>query len=895
MKKILLTLMIFAVLLAAVSCGVGSDKKDGVQTDGQGVQTDNTDTDPVDPVDTGAVTSPEDTTEKIEDVEVVDPDAFKIGKIGYDKLLVYNTKPENGYGTKLVQTAQLFMRVDAEETDESNANLIITDNVASIAPDSEWAVAAKDGKIYIAGASRYAVDVAYVKFQDVIADMKGKYNFPEKVFGSGKLPSKEKYLETEQLVIYPELDGRVNRIYDYKVTVNQRGLSAEIPVYNHSMEYALMSRSVGGDNFRRFAYFAFSGENTRIDIRVGTDFDSYSVLPSAKDFDTEYNDGVISVYLDEPDYFAIRLDGNDATILSVLSDYPEYPLEVPEKGDKNVYYIDSWYETENGIWEITESDKTVYIAPGAVVNARIKFSGKGFKNCRVIGRGAILDPFGNLYKTDIRVGGTEGAGTKMVSFTGDNWVYDGPVCIDARCFNITMGGNNGIVRNYKALASMMNTDGITIGGKNHLVERCYMYVGDNGLVISDARDTVFRNVTIGTTCAAIFPQGSNMRVTLEDTYIFRTNDGVLNNFYNGDGKTQRTNDITMKNLYCDDCVNLPHFFRGEQMGTLDKVFNFINVSLPAICGSSDAHNSWKPNTNKLVTMKNDEGKLFTENYTLNFTNLYINGTAVKGKADVTINDKWKNTYTFTNDGKFKAGRCVLYDAESVAKDKVFVGGLQIFHKNDAVHLDDETYLSAQETLSFFSSNAKVETVEIEGIEYVSLAELRAKGVIEDYNVNKTGIYLTPFDNGQNLLFGEKGEISRYSELNCYQVDMVVEMEGDNPVFYMHNYKNRNTGGISRFIHEEIKMYGQGTYEFSFKMKGSGEGTVSLSMAHDTITEYKKTSKELEVGGEWKTYSVTLDISADIVMCESYFISILGTSQKPLNYFAIKDFSLVKIS
>ena len=894
MKKILLALIIFAILLTAVACGGQSDKDIGTQTDGKTEGSIQTDAPNTDPVDMGDATEPADTT-KTEDVEIINPDALKIGNVGYEKLLVYNTKSEIGYSAKFIRTAKLFMNVNAEEADESKANLIITDDVASISPDFEWAVAAKDGKIYIAGASRYAVDVAYVKFQDIISDMKGKYNFVEKVFGGGKLPSKEKYLETEQLVIYPEFDRRVNRIYDYKVTVNQRNLSAEIPVYNHSMEYALTGRSVGGDNYRRFAYFAFSGDSTRIDIRVGTDFDSYSILPSAKDFDTEYHDGVISVYLDEPDYFAVRLDGNDATILSVLSDYPEYPLEVPEKGDKNVKYIDSWYETENGIWEINESDTTVYIAPGAVVNARIKFNGKGFKNCKVLGRGAILDPFGNLYKTDIRVGGTEGSGTKMVSFTGDNWVYDGPVCIDARCFNIIMSGKNGIVRNYKALASMMNTDGITIGGSNHLVERCYMYVGDNGLVISGATNTTFRNVTIGTTCAAIFPQGSNMGVKLEDTYIFRTNDGVLNNFYNGDGKTQRTNDITMINLYCEDCVNLPHFFRGEQMGTLDKVFNFINVSLPSICGSSDAHNFWKPNTNKLVTMKNDEGKLFTENYTLNFTNLYINGKAIKEQADVTITDKWNNTYTFANDGKFKPTRCISYEANSVMENKVYVGGLQIFLEDDAVHSDGKVYLPASEVLAFFGSAVKPETVTFGGVSYVSLEELRAKGVIEDFNVNDTGIYMIPFEEGQNLLFDEKGEISRYSEINCYQVDMVVNMEEEHPVFYMYNYRNRNTGGISRAIHEELKTYGQGTYEFSFKVKGSGSGTLSMSLVHDTTTASTRSSKEIEVSGEWITYKVTLDITPDILICESYFIIVQGTSKAPLDYFAMKDFSLVKIS
>ena len=895
MKKIFFALMVFSLLLAAVSCGETPGTSDGSQTDDILASDTGSDTSRTDPADTDSVIEPGESTEKVEVVDPVKPSKLTIGQKDYEQLLVYNEFPENGYTARFVQSARIFMNLDASVIDEDMANLVITNDVAAFSSDAEWAVAVKDGKIYIAGASRYAIDVAYVKFQDIISDMKGKYTFSEKVLAQGKLPAKDDYLETEQLVIYPEFDSRVNRIYDYKVTVSQRNLTAEIPVYNHSMEYALTSRSVGGDIFRRFAHFAFSGDMVRVDIRVGSDFNFYSILPTAKDFDTEYNNGVITVYLEEPEYFAVRLDGNDATILSVFSDYPEYPLDIPEKNDKNVHYIEDWYETENGIWEITKSDTTVYIAPGAVVNARIKFNGKNFKNSRVIGRGAIIDPFGNLNKTDIRQGGTEGAGTKMVSFAGDNWVYDGPVCIDARCFNIIMSGNNGVVRNYKAVASMMNTDGITIGGKNHLVERCFMYVGDNGLVISGASDTVFRNITIGTTCAALFPQMDNVGILLEDIYVFRTNDGVLNNTYNGDGTKARRADITVKNLYCEDCLNLPQFFRGENIGTLDKVYNFINVSLPSICGTSDAHDSWKPNTNRLVQMKNTDTKLFTEIYTLNFTNLYINGTAIKARADVYMEDKWKNTYTFANDGKFKAGLCKSYEADHHAQDKVYIGGYQVHFDADIVRVADTLYLPADEILRALFSTAKPTTVKIGNVSYVTLEALKAANVIEDFNEAQTGIYLVPIQNGQNLLFPEEGEVSRYSEISCYQVELVVEKEDDNPVYYMHNYRNRNTGGISRFIHNEIKTYGQGTYEFSFKMKGSGEGIVNMLIMHDTIMQSTRTNKELNVDDEWMTYTVKLDITADIVMCESYFIAIQGTNKAPLDYFAIKDFSLVKKS
>lgn len=892
MKKILLFLVLITVILSIFSCGKNQTSKNE-NTPGDLSDTDThsvpSGTDEGDTSDSTA-----DTAEEIEIITPAEPSNLTVGEKTYDQLLVYNANPDNGYTEKFIQLAELFMSIGVAEVTLEEANLVITDDISSVSADDEWAVAAKNGKIYIAGTTRYAIDVAYVEFQDIISDMKGKYVFEEKVLAKGKLPSKEDFLETEQLVIYPEFDSRVNRIYDYKVTVSQRNLSAEIPVYNHSMEYALTSRSVGGDVFRRFAHFAFSGEMTRIDIRVGTDFDYYSILPTAKDFDTEYNDGVITVYLDEPDYFAIRLDGNDATILSVFADYPEYPLEVPDKGDENVYYIDDWYETENGIWLLSTPDTTIYIAPGAVVNARIKFE-KGSTNAKVIGRGAIIDPYGNLNKTDIRIGGTEGAGYKMVIFSSDNWLYDGPVCIDARCFNILMSGSNGVIRNYKAVSSMMNTDGITIGGKNHLVEHCFMYVGDNGLVISNATNTVFRDITIGTTCAAIFPQLTNTGILLEDIYIFRSNDGILNNFYNNDNTTARKAEITIKNLDCVDCINLPHFFRGEKVGELDKVYNFINVSLPSICGSSDPHNSWMTNTKRLVLMKNTDGTLFTQNYTLNFTNLYIDGSAVKSKEDILIEDKWENTYTFNNDGTYKPGFCKTYEANSTADDKVYLGSYQVYFDADIVREAGTVYLPADEVLHMLLVDSKPATVKIGDISYVSLDALEAASAIEGYAVTSSGIYLIPVQNGQNLLFPEEGEVSHFSEINCYQVDLVLEFEDGNPVYYMHNYKNRNTGGISRFIHNELKMYGQGKYEFTFKIKGSGDGTVNIATMYDTTMSSTKKTSSLSVSEDWDSYTVTIDATSDIISCESFFISITGTSDAPLDYFVIKDFRLTKVS
>ncbi|MBO5281389.1 MAG: hypothetical protein J6B55_09325, partial [Clostridia bacterium] len=177
---------------------------------------------------------------------------------------------------------------------------------------------------------------------------------PEIYDENGVLIPKEEFLEQKRLVVYPDLHEDINRNYDYRVSVSMGGRTHPLTVYNHTMEYNIFGRSIGSDVVRRFTRFAFSGGSVRVDIKVSKDFEAYSVIPSAKNFKSEFKDGVISVFLDKPDYFLIRLDNDDNSLISVCADYPEYPGDIPSKDDPNVIYIDDWYETESGILEIDE-------------------------------------------------------------------------------------------------------------------------------------------------------------------------------------------------------------------------------------------------------------------------------------------------------------------------------------------------------------------------------------------------------------------------------------------------------------------------------------------------------------------------------------------------------------
>ena len=206
------------------------------------------------------------------------------------------------------------------------------------------------------------------------------------------------------LIVYPQYDERIQRCYDYGVTVHQGNHSEKLTVYNRNTSGEEMAlRCFRPDFNRRFCEFAFTGE-VRVDIEVFRDFSSYSILPSAKEYRNEYHDGIISVWLDENDTdFILRLDDDDDSILSVFADAPEnYEID---KNDGSVLYVDEkWYDPDESspVYTVPENIRTIYIAPGCVLYSRLFVQTKDVTVC---GHGILLDPYSNVYDTSVAVNG----------------------------------------------------------------------------------------------------------------------------------------------------------------------------------------------------------------------------------------------------------------------------------------------------------------------------------------------------------------------------------------------------------------------------------------------------------------------------------------------------------
>ncbi len=824
--------------------------------------------------------------------------SITIGGKKQGSLPVYDAFESKSLLGNALDSIETAAGIPCELVDSAEKAILVftTDAKSHGLTEDDWAVKTKDGKLYIVASTEYGKQDAVAYIQSLMADASGDFAFADK---TAKVMTKKEFLSRDQLVIFPEYPEQLRRNYDYKVTVSQGNKSSQIPVYNHTMEYDLRDRGAGGDMYRRFSQFAFSGKQVRVDIKVGRDFSSYTVMPSAKQFKTEYKDGVISVFLDKPDYFAVRLDNDDNSIISILADYPEFYRELPSKEDPNVLWVEGWYEVDKGVLEFNgkTKDQIIYIAPGSVLNARIDFA-FGAKNCKVLGLGAIVDPFENIYEYDITYGGSEGGHT-MVHLYGYDHLYDGPVILDARTFNITGCGNNITVRNAKILSTMMTTDGISLfNGENYDVDHCYVYCGDNAIVYSTndgpGKGSVnYNDITIGTTCAAIFPQGHTNDGVLTNIYVFRADAAIINCTLGG---TKATHELTVKNLDAIDCTYTQHFFSSNKLGTEEKIFTFENISLPYFLGVKDGHNiAGQDVTNKLVSLSNSSGNAYADNYKVTLKNIYIAGREVEDLDDVTVIDQGEeNVITLDNDGTYTPAPVNRHEVNYDFKGNVYIGQRLLSFKNDTIVEGNDFYLSADEIAEYLRTDANLTTSDKNGAKYVKASDLVSAGAAVSVETKDNDLYITPVYNGENLLLPDEGEISYFSEETCFNVDLLATDDDGEIIYTLKSFKQQYKGGISRKITNEVKMYGEGKYTVSFEVRGCVSSILKFGYSSDDADTALKTKlSDVVIDTRWNEIEIDIFVTDAEVQADSVTFYVRMDGDTSLDYFEIRDIKLVK--
>ena len=667
------------------------------------------------------------------------------------------------------------------------------------------------------------------------------------------------------LVVYPEYPEQIERDYAYAVRVVQGDEKRMLPVYNHCEKSILLGRTRGGDVNRRFCEFAFSGDPVRVDIRVTEDVRCYKVFPSRLRLKSTFAGGVISVWLDRPASFGIQLNDYDKTILSVFADAPEDLASVPAKGTPGVLYVDRWLDApgRDGVIVTGNDVKEIYIAPGAVLNARLKVRGAG---TRIHGRGMVLDPLSDVFRYDQ----TQNTARGLVAVSAPDVTMEDIKLVDARTFNYCSWAKNTTYRNVRALASMMCSDGITCGGTGLRVEGAWLYVGDNALVISGARDAVLRDVAIGTSCAAIFPQSDNYNVRLENIDAFRADDGLINNMYNGalrrnnkwsemngglqkrepgpQDLTHRTQQFHITNLSAVDCTLFSRFFLGQNMGTKPKTFAFDNLMIPHATGKSDWRAIGQTNGVSVVVRNNLSKWLVTSNYTMTVTNLWLGGQrtaafppgAIAGSAgEISV------SVATTDNAAAVVPAADRHVVNWTCPYKVWIG---------------------------HSLQRDWRLIDVKG---------------------RTERHLAESDPGANLV-AESGKVrSLWQRVPSWLVKFVATERDEKGAILYRLVQCERSAGMQAVLTDAFLRRGNGTYRLAFDVKAKSEAPFGLRLT--LLSNEKKVVKTIPAisCGEWLHHEMTFTTDFDLAQTELVALSVMATAPADEIVFRNFSFNLVR--
>lgn len=685
------------------------------------------------------------------------------------------------------------------------------------------------------------------------------------------------------LLSYPEYDGRITRSYEYEVTVTQGDRTIPLTVYDRCNSSTLLgARTLRPDMHRRFCEFAFSGDAVTVNIRVKRDFGSFSVIPGAKHFPSSFDNGVISVTVSSPgECFALRLDGDDTTVLSVFADIPEGPGYTGS--GESVLVIDSpltemnegEYLTIDGKTSFVKSDEdgktlltpvtdaqhpvtSVYIAPGCVLNARVRAAAPGVKIC---GHGIILDPYSDIFETDIHR--AEDNFFVIVEYPGCT-VSDIKL-IDSQNYSLTLGWmcDSTVIENVKILAATMCTDGISVfESRNVMASGNFIYPGDNAIVFGgNCGGSIFENNIIGTTCAAFFPQSSIPgTVTFRDSYVFRCDEGCVNNWYGASGDGSAIENIVFDGLDCTDAVSFPWLLRSYNQGTPQKNFTFINTSItaprgtPYITGPADG-------TAVIIGAGSEEYP--SSGYNLSFENLFVDGNPAGSQAQLgcSIPGGAAQLSFAASESDGINLTPVTYNANYIFPYKIFIGGSEIFLSGCPLIRENGILLPAG-ILRKLSAGDNSDLITVDGAKYIRLDDLRKYGIAAEYDSTKGVISIArPAYKTDNLLADNSCHFSRWTETTCYETDLSTYNDGGSTVYRVDVPSQYSRAGMKSFITDEIKRNGSSVYKLTFSARAlNGSGCNARIILGCAPAEYGYDERTVALTGTLQSFSFTFDLT-----------------------------------
>lgn len=606
------------------------------------------------------------------------------------------------------------------------------------------------------------------------------------------------------LIKYPTHPVELPRDYDYTVTVTQADETITLPVYNSSRQSSTFANIKNADAYRRFCEFGFEGEVT-ITVTPRLPMTSYAILPTSKRIPSTTFGNKIIFTINQPIDLCLRLNDDKNTILAIFAEAPEE--NIPDENDENVIFFKAGlnnspdYNVDSrGVMTIPEN-KTVYLAPGALVQARLEtFS----NNVKICGRGAFIDT-----RLDRNIDFTYmfyGAGKKDAPLTGLE--FKNVRFLDAHCFNLCFCYIDGmLVDGVKLLSNQISTDGMSFWAspcKDVVMQNMFMHITDNAFVCSVGENMVAKNCTIGTDYGIFYPQGNIESITFKNIDLFKCGD-----FFRATvgGKERVWKNITVDNVRAQDALKMAGLVNLRNQGVGEKNVYIQNVSLP------------KENATAIFPGN-------TEGARIHFKNVYLGDKPLldeSGLSDIsTDNDNQlffdgnDSTYPITYYKSFPAN----YDGET----RIYVGNYLVknleykvlFENGEALlpaevlkelgkpEVNDKTHLP----VSYFKDLGIDVTVEERKI--TLSYPLTGENFISDPSFEQAYCHALPDpENGVRMLYSTRWNTYDFARLFCVE-DPEVAHSGKRYVRVTKDYCVRQCG-LTHELFQEVQKCGAGTY------------------------------------------------------------------------------------
>lgn len=238
-----------------------------------------------------------------------------------------------------------------------------------------------------------------------------------------------------------------------------------------------------------FTYFDLPGGAEMV-VNYAGPVHQAKILPSSSGIVPKIDGSRITFHLPKPQHLVLEVNGDWVGSLQLFANALEKDL--PRADDPNVLYYGPGLHEVDGV--VVGSDKTVYIAGGAIVRGTAKstvrdraaFVLRG-TNITLRGRG-ILD--GSLCPTHAR---------NLISVVGTNVVLEGVILRDSSHWTVPIRRSENVtVRNLKLIGYRANSDGIDIcNSRNVEVSDCFIRTLDDLVVVkSDKGQGEVRNVRV---------------------------------------------------------------------------------------------------------------------------------------------------------------------------------------------------------------------------------------------------------------------------------------------------------------------------------------------------------------------------------------------------------------